>query len=181
VKITRTSIAAALAAGVVSLAFAGAAAAEPNPKKPFALVPGSFHVTASTYQAGAHEDLTTAFDFAHNTLGHTYNDVRTVAVNLPPGFIGSNTAVPTCSVAQLLTPRPYSPLRTFNGVGAQCPPASQIGTITFSIEIGAQPALSTFPLYNIETTTPGVTAMFGSTRRFSPRRCRSRSDLQTRA
>jgi hypothetical protein len=161
VKTTVSTILIALMVGVVSLLFVGSAVAEPNAKKPFGIVPGSFHITASTYQAGAHEDLTTTFDFEHNSLGRTDNDVRTTVVNLPPGFIGSDTAVPTCSVAQLLTPRPPSALRTFSGVGAQCPPASQVGTITFSFTIGASPAPDTFPLYNMETTTPGVTAMFG--------------------
>ena len=41
---------------VVLLTGAGVAVAVPS-KKPFEIVPGSFHVTPSTYQAGAHEIL----------------------------------------------------------------------------------------------------------------------------
>ena len=46
-----------------------AAQAQPSPH-PFEIVPGSFHLTPSTDQAGAHENLTVAFDFAHEQNQH---------------------------------------------------------------------------------------------------------------
>ncbi|HWX45957.1 MAG TPA: hypothetical protein VNY52_11630, partial [Solirubrobacteraceae bacterium] len=136
------------------LALAGSAAAKPS-GKPFELVPGSFKVIPSTLQAGAHEDLTTSFDFAHNGLQQTYNDARRVVVNLPAGFTGNNTAVPICPVAKFDTPEPEG-----RGV-TQCPPASQIGTISFTISFAGAVERATVPLYNLEVTSPGITVEFG--------------------
>ena len=103
-KLVRGSILAPLLILAACLAFAEPAAAEPS-AHPLEIVPGSFQITPSTDQAAAHEDLTTSFDFAHSGAGltaKTYNDVKTTVVNLPAGFIGSNTAVPTCTDAQLI-------------------------------------------------------------------------------
>jgi hypothetical protein len=132
----------------------GAAHAAPS-QTPFGIVPGSFHVTPSTYEAGAHEDLTTSFDLAHNKNGQTFNDVRNVIVNLPPGFSGNNTAVPTCTQAQLIG----------NSIeeGSTCPPASQVGTASLDITTEKKygPVRDTFPIYNMEVTSYGVTAELG--------------------
>jgi hypothetical protein len=149
---------AALAALVVS---ASPAVAEPS-KHPFEIVPSSFRVTPSTLQAGAHANLTTSFDFAHNSANRTFNDVRSTIVNLPPGFIGSNTAVPTCSVAQLLTPAPpKEDQQVVEGTGAACPPDSQVGTISFMLSNNGEPVYQTFDLYNMEVNTPGIAAELG--------------------
>jgi hypothetical protein len=139
---------------LAGLAVAGPAVAEPS-ERPFEIVPGSFHITPSTTQAGAHEDLTTAFDFAHAS-GHTVNDVREIIVNLPPGFIGNDTAVPTCTEAQLFNPNlPF-------GFSAECPPDSQIGTISLTIQaVSGPPSEVTVPVYNMQTTSFGVTAELG--------------------
>ena len=85
---------------VASVAFAGSALAVPS-EQPFEIEPGSFHVSTSTDQAGANEDLTVAFDFTHNSKDQPLNDVRDTIVNLPAGFVGNNTAVPTCTFALL--------------------------------------------------------------------------------
>lgn len=148
-----------LAAGVCLLAataLPAGALGMPSPK-PFEIEPGSFHMTPSTSQAGAHEDLTTSFDFAHNAAGRTFNDVRTTIVNLPVGFTANSTAVPTCSPAQLLG---YA---GEVGFVAQCPLASQIGLITLDVSVvgRSQPSEITVPLYNMEVTSFGVTAELG--------------------
>jgi hypothetical protein len=118
---------------------------------PFEVVPGSFHVVPSTLQAGAHEDLTTEFDFAHDAAGASFNDVRTVVLKLPTGFDASDTAVPTCAQAQL--------------VGAtgtpECPPASQVGTITLDLDFSGTASRYMFPIYNMEVTSFGITAELG--------------------
>ena len=143
----------------LALALAAGALAEPSPQA-FELIPGSFHVTPSTDQAAAHEDLTTSFDFAHETAttADTYNDVRTIIVNLPPGFIGNNTAVPTCTNAQLLSGKPGG------GFAPACPIASQVGVIGFEVAnlgAGRPPAQFVVPLYNLEVTSFGIVAEFG--------------------
>ena len=120
-------------------------------------------MTPSTAQAAAHENLTTSFDFAHHEsgpeIGKTHNDVRTITVNLPAGFTASNTAVPTCSDAQLLSIAGEGTTRV------ECPPASQVGTIGFEVGNGEgeghPPAQFVVPLYNMEVTSFGVTAQLG--------------------
>ena len=136
------------------LVFAGSAGAQPS-SHPFEIVPGSFHVTPSTLQAGAHGNLTVAFDLAHSGSGlaaKTYNDLKSTVVELPVGFAGSNTAVPTCTDAQLIGEEAGDP---------ECPPASQVGTITFALNAYRASVKSTFALYNMEITTPGLAAQLG--------------------
>jgi hypothetical protein len=145
---------------LVCLVIAGPAVGAPS-EHPFEIVPGSFHVTPSTFQAGAHADLTTTFDFAHSASGKTFNDVRTTIVNLPPGFIGNNSAVPTCTVSQLLTARPSIEDEQAIGTGGACPADSQVGTISFNVTAGTVSVYDTFPLYNMETNVPGIAAELG--------------------
>jgi hypothetical protein len=142
-----------LAAGVFSPTGAGGF---PDPAHPFAIEPGSFHVTLSSYQAGAHADMTTVFNFEHtdNQPEETYNDLKDAVVNLPPGFIGNATAVPTCTDAQLES----------IGQGEGCPVDSQIGVISFDVALGARssrmPARYTLPVYSVQSNT-GVAATLG--------------------
>ena len=160
----------ALIAGVMAVA-AGPVSAIPSPSKPFEIEPGSFHLTPSTELAGAHEDLTTSFDFAHSkSTGKVFNDVRTIVVNLPAGFNANNTAVPTCTAAQLLTVDneavKQAVARGENGGGSlpNCPVASQVGRISFECtgcSSAVTPQRVAVPLYNMEVTSFGVTAELG--------------------
>ena len=75
----------------------------------------------------------TSFDFAHEAGGpkrHTTMCV-TIVVELPAGFDASNTAVPTCTQAQLLAEH-----RARCTQLPDCPIASQVGQI--SIEISTE-------------------------------------------
>ncbi len=137
----------------------GVAQARPS-EHPFEIVPGSFSFAPSTLQAGAHADWVTSFDFAHEASGSTFGDVRNIVVNIPAGFDASNTAVPTCTDAQLLSKSP----RAAVGEVPDCPIASQVGEI--SIEAFINPASDipyqiSFPLYNIEVTSFGTAAQLG--------------------
>ncbi len=127
--------------------------AEPS-EEPFEVVPGSFLVEPSVTQAGAHEDLTTKFDFAHDPDGKTHNDVRSTVAFIPPGFNASNTAVPTCSFGQLIGGGETLPA---------CPLASQVGQI--SVEVAnihsGPPGHFVAPIYNMEVTSFGVAAELG--------------------
>jgi hypothetical protein len=158
---TTIKIARAGAIVFVGLAtWAAPAGAQPS-STPFGIVPGSFHVTTSTGQAAAHADLTVSFDFAHDEkTGRTDNDVRTVVVNLPPGLIGNNTAVSTCTLAQLIGTREAG-----SSEDPRCPPASQVGTLSLEC-FGCASGKSTVehvlvPLYNMEVTSFGITAELG--------------------
>ncbi len=154
----RAGLLIALAATAALMGAAGASAAPSS--HPFEIVPGSFHVSTATGQAGAHRDLTVAFDFAHEEAGGvptaSFNDVRTTVVELPSGLIGNNTAVPTCTDQQLV------------GTGGgqrgsqECPVASQVGTISLEVHL-AQAGYEqvTVPLFNMELTNPGIVAQYG--------------------
>jgi hypothetical protein len=152
-----------LLAGLGTVLAAPCAFAAPS-ALPFAIEPGSFHIVSSTGQAGAHENLTTTFELAHTGAGSTYktdNDSRTVVVNLPAGFTASNTAVPTCTIGQLVGNI------TLGGSGnGECPVASQVGTISLTaFVVGTSqtpaPARYTVPLYNMQVTSYGVAAELG--------------------
>jgi hypothetical protein len=108
---------------------------------------GSFGVSLSTYQAGAHPDLTTSFAFAQNEGGGVGVMLRNVEAVLPIGFAGYPTAVKTCSPPQLQL--------------ENCPVDSQIGTVELSLRI--YPTITdtvTAPLYNM-APPPNETAVFG--------------------
>ena len=109
----------------------GVAGAVPS-AHPFEIVPGSFHFIPSSGQAGAHGDWTTSLisriaNLVRRRARRITMFVRSCA-ELPVGFIGNVTAVPTCTPAQLV------------GVGAigegnpECSPASQVGTVSFEID-----------------------------------------------
>ncbi len=148
---------------VACLALAGTVVAAPSPEPgghPFEIVPGSFQFTPVSDQAAAHSDWVTSFDFAHEEpFGRTYNDARTIVVNLPAGFDASDTAVPTCTDAQLLGNG------GINEAIPECPISSQVGQVTLDLRSGSSPTELPFevtvPLYNMEVTSFGTTAILG--------------------
>ncbi|MGH9770237.1 MAG: hypothetical protein ACRD4Q_00820 [Candidatus Acidiferrales bacterium] len=160
-------ITAALSLGVAVLLLlpgTGSAVAQPS-EHPFEIVPGSFGMALSTgktlssagepdYQAGAHADWTFTFDFAHDSEGRTFNDIKRTVINVPAGFMGNANkfGFPTCTDAQLVGKNAGQP---------ECPPGSQVGTITLDLALGEKPVLSTFPVYFMEVTSFGVTAELG--------------------
>ncbi|HWX44731.1 MAG TPA: hypothetical protein VNY52_05355 [Solirubrobacteraceae bacterium] len=159
-RLSALTVTAVIVAGALCL-LPVAATAKESPNS-FEIEPGSFRIVPSTTQAAAHGDLTTSFEFAHTGSGpslRTNNDNRTTIVNLPPGFVGNNTAVPTCTVAQLIG---QSAVGEFSN--PHCPVASQVGQLSFDVFVnpsGAAPEEVTIPVFNMEVTSFGVTAEFG--------------------
>ena len=125
---------------------------------PFGIEPGSFHFVSGSEQAGAHSNWAMSFNFGHEPDGSTFNDLRSVVNEFPTGFDASNTAVPTCTEAQLLAKNPIAP----EGYLPDCPVASQVGQITSEIFVVKNtPELVTFPVYNMEVNNFGTTAEVG--------------------
>jgi hypothetical protein len=145
-----------LACVLVAVCAPATAYAVPSKEHPFEILPGSFHFTVFTGEAGAHSNWVTSFDFAHGTKGQTYNDVRETVVNLPAGFDASNTAVPTCTTSQLLASAP-SVQGSYAGFMPACPLGSAVGQVALVL----QGERDIFPLFNMETTSFGVTAQLG--------------------
>src|SRR5881394_2431981 len=113
--------------------------------------------TAQT-QAGAHP-FVVKLDLAVNTrpepemagIGEIPDEaMKDLTLTLPPGFIGSPTAVPRCSTADFLAVAPTG--------GPNCPSGSQIGTI--DLTIGDQSTHVTEKLFNLEPP-PRVPAKLG--------------------
>jgi hypothetical protein len=114
-------------------------------------------------QAGAHP-YAAATDFSVNTVVHdtvygpSYpielpeEHIKDVVVDLPAGFIGDPTAVPTCSRLEL----------ALNGGLGRCPVDSQVGIITVKLSNGVfgPPLDYTTGVYNIAPQA-GETADFG--------------------
>jgi hypothetical protein len=112
-----------------------------------------------------------AFDFDHEPAvfepipggekylsgGETFNDVRTIVNEFPAGFDASDTAVPKCSEAQLLSISPLSP----EGLLPNCPVASQVGQITTEVFVVQSLRRVTFPVYSMEVNNFGTAAEVG--------------------
>ena len=152
----RRLLAAAVSAVALALWIATPALAAPS-AHPFEIERGSFKIIPSTDQGGAHEDLTTEFNFEHSgSAGEkSYNEPKTTIVNLPPGFIGNNTAVPTCTDSQLATEYVPPP------EGEPCPSDTQVGTFRLSLSLfGETPLYLKVPVFNLESVS-GNTSTLG--------------------
>jgi hypothetical protein len=103
-------------------------------------------------QAGSHPyeatfdfDLATIFNQATDTASLAGEEIRTLEVGLPPGFVGNPGAVPQC------------PREQFDA--EQCSKESMIGITTAYF---AEVTPLSFPIYNL-VPPPGVPAEFGFT------------------
>jgi hypothetical protein len=73
-------------------------------------------------------------------------DLRDLSVELPPGLLENPTAVPTCTQADFVTPRPSPWEESLSG--ESCPDNTQIGTITLTSSYGGGET-RTFGLFNL--------------------------------
>ncbi len=103
----------------------------------FGIVPGSLFTALSTTQAGAHPNITTSFSFNQNEINGSIGSDRDLSFELPAGLVGNPTAVPRCSMDQV--------------IASTCPNDTAIGVATvFSSEIGSTKANPDIVLvYNI--------------------------------
>jgi hypothetical protein len=118
----------------------------------FGIQPGSFSVAALKRngtietQASAHPySFTVHFDLK-NEDGDTEGQVmRTVEVDLPPGFVGNPNAVPRC------------PRQQFEGFSPECSPATQVGVLRATVR-GLGEVVGS--IYNL-VPPPGVANEYG--------------------
>jgi hypothetical protein len=133
-RMRRVVLATALATAMaLVLAVAPALAAEG-----FGLVPGSFTTSATTTQAGAHDDFTTNMAFNSGADGLPIDHVKDIVVDLPPGIVGNPTSAPKCYASQL------APTEAFS-----CPPDSQVGRINLKFSLMGIPFFTSFPVWNM--------------------------------
>jgi hypothetical protein len=103
----------------------------------------------SSYQAGAHADLTTAFKLNSELAGGGVAQTRDIVVALPPGLLGNLNAVPKCTMEELGQQPPES----------HCPVASQVGVNV--LQLAGTSGTVTTPLYNMPAPGGNVVARFG--------------------
>jgi hypothetical protein len=111
---------------------------------------------AGASQAGGHPDGSATFSFKRNGGSASAflpirpdGSVDNIAVDLPPGFVGSPAALPKCTAEQ------------FSRQPVRCPPETQVGISTILLE-SSIPGFSEsfYPVYNLEPRE-GYTAEFG--------------------
>jgi hypothetical protein len=145
----------ALAACLVAAALLPAAASAEK-TGPFEIVPGSFKVVPSSFKAGDHGNVTTEFSFVDPPGSEVNgNQVKTTLVEVPPGFIGNPTSVPSCPASKLIG----------GGISSNCPLNTQIGTIGFTIYLFGTQAIpiTKLPLYNMAASSKGIAGEWGFT------------------
>jgi hypothetical protein len=102
----------------------------------FGVVQNTFDLATSGPQAGSHPNLTTSFALNRSTLLSPAGQVRNIGLDLPPGIVGSPTAVPQCDMSDLVTGR--------------CPQDAIVGVATVTISLsGFLKLITAEPLYNI--------------------------------
>jgi hypothetical protein len=138
---------------VVGLAIAGAASFAQADPSDYGLQ--SVEALASTSQAGAHPDFTTAFSLKREPNGELPSATKDTTIELPPGLLGNPTVVPECTVAQFVSTDVETP-----GNVTGCPQSSQIGTV--EVELFRQGSTVTLiePLFNLQPRR-GEPARFG--------------------
>jgi hypothetical protein len=132
---------------IALLALPGAARAD------FGILPGSTSVTALKRngtietQASSHPyAFTVHFDLKTDAKGKSEGGtMRTVVVDLPPGFIGNPNAVPRCA------------RQDFEGFFPACPPETQVGVLRATI-VGLGQVIG--PIYNL-VPPPGTANEYG--------------------
>jgi len=120
------------------------------------VVPGSFHAEALNRDgtpdttAGSHPyEYTASFEMNHDGSGVPEGSARTLFVAVPPGFVGNPTATPLCR------------RQDFDAELANCPPATQIGTLSAQlVEPGGVQLGPSGALYNL-VPPQGAAASFG--------------------
>jgi len=122
-KLMTTVLAVGMVVAGAMLGVAPAAEAE------FGIMPGTFVQSLSSSQAGAHADVTTAFQLNTTTdpKGKVVPDgnVKDVEVELPPGLVGDAQAMPKCTPSQLSA-----------SVFSKCPTDTQVGFARVELSVG---------------------------------------------
>jgi hypothetical protein len=114
----------------------------------FGIAPGSLIVAASTRQAGAHPDLTTAFTLSTVGFNTPAGNLKDVKVDLPPGLVGNTIGMPRC------------PSKEVSAYPAICPTDTIVGTAITTVQSGYGPGRAIpSPVFSI-TPSPGEPAAF---------------------
>ncbi|HEV2858586.1 MAG TPA: hypothetical protein VGW80_09315 [Solirubrobacterales bacterium] len=68
----------------------------------FGIKPGSLELGLSTLEAGAHPDVTTAFEMNLDSENNPEGHLKSTEVELPPGLVGNAGATPKCTMAEVI-------------------------------------------------------------------------------
>jgi hypothetical protein len=115
----------------------------------------SASVGVTTTQAGAHPDFNVSFELNTEASGLLPATTQTITTELPPGLLANPTAVPQCTMAQLVGTEVENPANTTG-----CPQASQVGIATVKLFNSAGIHTVGEPIFNM-VPGPGEPARFG--------------------
>jgi hypothetical protein len=96
-------------------------------------------------QAGAHPDMVTTLGFNTTpapedpTRLDMNGQVKDIEVDLPTGFYGNPSGMPSCKLADVVATNGF------------CNPAAQVGTLYYAIAAGGATVRLNYPVYNMES------------------------------
>jgi hypothetical protein len=146
---------ASVSGGGAAPAFASSPLSISSSPAGFGIVPGSVVSAASSSQAGAHANLTTAFTLnTGSRFEHPAADPKDVEFDAPVGLVGDVVGLPRCS-QKLIT-------QNVNGISA-CPADTRVGIATLDLTVATGASGEEYadvaPVYNIPPA-PGEPAAF---------------------
>jgi uncharacterized repeat protein (TIGR01451 family) len=118
----------------------------------FGIAAGSVATALSSFQAGAHPDLTSTVAF--NTVGYGLlaGEPEEVVTDLPPGFVGDLADTPRCPIAT------FTEIEEGNAIPLHCSLSTQVGTVAVALTAGdVLDEREIVPVFNV-TTNPGEIA-----------------------
>ena len=108
--------------------------------------------------AGAHPNVTTELQISGDL--HQDASLKDATVGFPAGLVMNPSAIPKCSRAGVAG---LDAIGNFPGTVADCPPASQVGTVDVLVNGGGfVGGVGALPLYNVEPPV-GTPARFSAT------------------
>ncbi|MHB1538438.1 MAG: hypothetical protein ACYCUM_08595 [Solirubrobacteraceae bacterium] len=118
---------------------------------PFGIARGSVLATLADPEAGAHSNITTAFDFATSEPNVDSATPKDGSVELPRGFVGRTVGMARCSMSKVSNSFDYP---------EECPRDAIVGMATVTAGYVGRTFTVASPVYNI-APAPGEPAAFG--------------------
>jgi hypothetical protein len=116
----------------------------------FGPAPGSFNLSTSTSQAGAHANVTTAFTLDTSETDEVAGYAKDLRFDTPPGLVGNTVGMPRCEIARVVEEV------------SKCPTDTMVGMVVLTLTEGADRRANftiVAPVYNI-APAPGEPAAF---------------------
>jgi hypothetical protein len=108
----------------------------------------SFTMSTDSAQAGAHSDLTVAFNLNLDGKGEPIGQLKDVQANLPTGFVGNPQSTPKCTAEEFQL--------------VACKPAAQVGYVLIDFNLGGEDEPVPIALYNLAPVSGHLATLAGA-------------------